>query len=224
MTLEAHVPLTVHGETIHVYIFTDYPGSEAKARGLQPFLQRMPPQHVRGALVRYPIFVIKNKPVPAPGGGTWVRGQVRARFTGREGITGVPAADLQRLILTPGKGLIGIPINRWERNLPRLKFTVLHEVGHCVDNEMSLTQLTSGRSATVADYRGMLEDRCGDGNPVARRAVEAYARYILRPGGICHETPPGEDDSACSRRMIRILRQSRAFSSVPATWRPGHVP
>lgn len=209
--MSLHVPLRVHSRTINLYIFISSPDSEAKASGLQPFLERMPEQHVHSALDRYTIFVIRAKPRGGDSGGTWLPGQVRRAFWGRESVTGVPDADLERLVLNPGKGLIGIPLDRWERPLARLKFTVLHEVGHCVDYRMNL----SPPGATAGDFTGV-RPVCGAADIVKRHAVEAYARLVLG-AGICRNTAPA-DAGRCNARIISLLRRAPAFSSVSSSW------
>ena len=214
--MSLHVPLRIHRSTIDIHIFLNQPDSEMKARGLAPSLQRMPEQHVQRALVNYPIFILKNKPGRGPGGGTWRASQVRAAFWGREAITGVPDVELDRLVIKPGKGLIGIPQNRWTRTVNRLRFTLLHEVGHAVDYELNL----SPPDATVNDFRGV-RPTCGAGSMVKRHVVEAYARFILRPGAICRDSVDGETANASNLRVIRNLRRSPAFSGLPRGWRPG---
>lgn len=215
-----HVRLNVHGTPIDIHIFVDDPLSEAKARGLAPYLQRMPSQHVQRAFARYLVFIIRDKPRGGPGGGTWRPGGVRRAFWDREGITGVPNADLQRLVLTPGKGLIGIPLNRWQLlwqlPIPQVAFTVLHEAGHSVDYEMNLTP----PGVSEYDYRGVTPV-CGGRDVVKRHAVEAYARFILVPRRICREPVAGESAAACNQRVIALLRRSPAFSSLPPNWMPG---
>jgi hypothetical protein len=193
-----HVPIDVLGTRIDIHIFIGNGVSEVKARGLWPFLRRMPREHVQRALVRYPIFIIRDKPGRGPGGGTWRPSEVRGAFWGRESITGVPDADLERLVLTVQKGLIGIPLNRWQRSLDLLKFTVLHEAAHSVDYEMNL----SPAGATLRDFRGV-RPTCGAGDLVKRHAVEAYARFILVPARICFRAPNLE---ACFLTRSNVFR------------------
>ena len=213
-----HVPLLVHGVTIDTYIFLDAPVSElnSKATGLAAFLFRMPPRHVQMALANYRIFVIKDKPARGHGGGTWRPGEVRDAFWNKIAVTGVSNEDIQSLVLDAGKGLIGIPQDRWHRSLNLLKFTVLHEAGHTVDYALGLTPA----GVSVNDYRGVTP-ACGAGSLVARRAVEAYARYVLVPSRICRDIVPGEAARECNRRIISLLRRSPAFVSVPPSWTPG---
>lgn len=213
-----HVPLNIHDARIDIYLFIDVPEREnrAKAEGLAPFLHRMPVQHVQRALAKYRIFIIKDKPARGPGGGTWRPGEVRGAFWDKERITGVSNADLQSLILDYGMGLIGVPQDRWQRTLSSMKFTILHEAGHSVDYELNLTPA----GVALEDYRGVTP-ACGAGSLVKRRAVEAYARFILAPSRICRESVSGEDASECNSRLIGLLRRSPAFSSVLPSWRPG---
>lgn len=207
-----HFRLQVHGAPIDFYDFINAPDFEGKARGLEPFFNRMPSGHVRSVFPSYLIFVIRAKPRGGSGGGTWLPRQVRRAFEGREAVTGVSDADLQALVLAPGKALIGIPQDRWSRPVRSMKVTVFHEVGHAVDYSLNL----SPPGATANDFRGV-RPVCGGGNTLKRYVVEAYARLIYAPARICRDVEQGAM-AACSRRVSNLLRRSPAFSAVPEAW------
>jgi len=207
-----HLRVPVGGSVIDFYNFIDSPGWQAKARGLARVLSRMPQQHLR---VLFPIFIIENKPARGPGGGTWRSHEVSSMFAHHEHNTGVPDEDVQRLVITPGLGLIGIPRNRWQNPLPQLEFTVMHEVGHCVDLKLGL----KAPRVRERDFDGV-RPTCGAGDAVTRRVVEAYARFIIRPWGICRDRVPEGDAAAGNRRVIGHLRASPAFGSLPSNWMP----
>ncbi len=213
--LPIHVPLSVHGHTANVYIFVRFHGAEERARELGPLLQNMPPQQAR-VFDHYPIFVILHKPGGADSGGTWRPGHVHSVFRGRSVITGVPDADVERLVVEPGYGLIGIPQERWQRPMALAKFTIFHEIGHAVDYEMNLAQT----GIDAEDYRGV-RPVCGGSSLLHRRLAEAYARYIVRHPHICRDPVPGEEQAASDRRVVTNLRGSPAFRGVPASWHPG---
>jgi hypothetical protein len=195
-----HVPLTVHDSVVDVFVFVDVPGSEEKARGLAGYLAMMPPRHVE-VLATYPIFVMNVKPGGRQGGGTWRRGELDA-LRNREYRTGVPNAYVDMLFQDPQlRGVIGMSRDRWERPLERLKYTVLHEAGHAVDNELGLRP----RGATAADYRGV-RPTCGGGFPYT---AEAYARYILGVS-ICRDLPDGQAE--CEARVRALIESSPAFA------------
>jgi hypothetical protein len=217
--LPIHVSGDVHGHTVHFYIFIDFPGLADKARLLFPFLRRIPPQH---ALVfdRYPIFFIERKPRGGENGGTWLPRQVWPAFQGRGDTTRVPDAQLQDLVITPGKGLIGIPRARWELDVSLLKFTVLHEVGHAVDYSPGMSLVPTTPPGTEVAHWSGVRPVCQGEDEVKKRAVEAYARYVLGHPRICRDPPAGEPVAACSQRIIAHLRRAPAFQSVPSTWRP----
>ena len=216
--LPIHVPLPVHGHIANVYIFVRFAGAETRARELGPLLLNMPPQQAR-VFDRYPIFVIQLKPHWEESGGTWLPGSVYAAFHGRSAATAVPDADVQRLVVTPGFGLIGIPRNRWERPMNLAKFTIFHEIGHAVDYEMNLAQ----PGIQADDYRG-IRPVCGAATLLRKRLAEAYARYICRHPQLCRDPVPGEDQATCNRRVITNLRGSPAFRGVPPSWHPGVRP
>jgi hypothetical protein len=217
-----YVQLLVRGHPIHCYIFIN-PRTpreegqlESKVRGLQPLLERMPQPHVT---VLYPIFFIEEKPGGQQGGGTWRHGEVAGAFLGRRARTGLPDDKVRGLVIDRGTGMIGIPRNRWPRPLQRLKFTVFHEIAHCVDYGLNITP----PGATERDFAGVAPT-CGGASLLKRRAVEAYARWMLIPANICGEISDPAQRAVANRRVIGVLRRSPAFRSIPATWRPGRVP
>ena len=190
-----------------MYVYLDMPGALDKAKLLGSYLSRIPRQHASSV---YPIFVMDQKPRGGPGGGTWRPGEVEGGVLGGERGTGIPDADIERLVIEPGFGMIGIPRSRWRRPMGLVAFTVLHEVGHSVDYGMNL----SAPGVRVDDFRGV-RPTCGAGNAVKRRVVEAYARYVLRARRICRDAHPGETDAEADRRVVRHLLRSPAFSGVP---------
>lgn len=207
-----HLRLPVREHSVDFYCFIDSPGWAAKARGLARVFGRMPSHHLA---VVFPIFIIEHKPARGPGGGTWRAHEVASMFAGHEHNTRAPDADVRRLVITPGLGLIGIPRNRWQNALSDLEFTVMHEVGHSVDIKLGL----KAPRAHERDFVGV-RPTCGAGDPVTRRAVEAYARFIVRPWGICRDPVPERDSAAGNRRVIRHLRASPAFRALPPGWMP----
>jgi len=247
-----HIPLSVYGTprspgtpatTVNVYIFVDHPGSATKAHQIAGFLERIPFQHVQQVFQNttggYVIFIIKDKPGRGGGGGTWTPSEVDRAFRGRHRVTCVPDAELQALVLTPGYGVIGIPMNRWgtrefSRGRNPLEFTLVHEVGHAVDYSYARGVGGTGLSppsppgTNVSDWCGV-RPACG-GVGLGRYVAEAYARFILVPRRICNDTDPGHSQSACliprtevpscTSRIIDFLRRSPAFSSVSGTWMP----
>jgi hypothetical protein len=202
-----HLRLPLRGHVIDFYNFIASPGWEAKARGLARVFGRMPPHHLA---VVFPVFIIEHKPARGPGGGTWKPHEVASMFAGHEHNTGVPDADVKRLVMTPG-----IPRNRWKNALPDLEYTVMHEVGHSVDIKLDL----KAPRAHERDFVGV-RPTCGAGNPLTRRAVEAYARFIVRPWSICRDPVPEGDPAAGNRRVIEHLRASPAFRALPRGWMP----
>jgi hypothetical protein len=117
--------------------------------------------------------------------------------------------------MAPGVGLIGIPGDRSRNALPELEFTVMHEVGHSVDVKLGL----KAPRVREQDFVGV-RPTCGAGDSVTRRAVEAYARFIVRPWSICRDPVPERDMAAGDRRVIEHLRASPAFGRLPRGWMP----
>jgi hypothetical protein len=101
----------------------------------------------------------------------------------------------------------------------RLKFTVMHEVAHCVHNSFQPGGLLAG-GVTAADLDGMLADRCGAGDQLTRRIVEVYSNYICAPSRVFHVPVPTESHQVTNSRLIRHLRRSPAFRNVPESWSP----
>lgn len=213
-----HYPVTIHGYQIEFHIYVNMPGSRQKVAQLIPFLTRMPRQHLA---ILYPIFIMRRKPHGGQGGGTWTPGEARSAFTRThaERNTGIPDSEIQRLVVTPGRGMIGMSEDRWQRPMGRLEFTLLHEVAHCVHCCFQPGGLLPP-GATESDFPGMETNRCGHGSLLVRRAVEAYARYICRPARIFHTLPSGSGPARTNERLIRSLRSSPAFRSVPTEWSP----
>lgn len=210
-----HYSLNIRGYTVDFHVYVTVPNSDVKVQQLQRFFARMPDQHLA---VLYPIFVMERKPGGRAGGGTWPPGLVRSQVmgAGHARNTGIPDADVERLVVSRASGMIGLSRDRWERPIARLPFTVFHEVGHCVDIALGLVP----GGATEADFAGMATDRCGAGNMMARRVVEAYARCICSPNAIYHTLPPRETPASANQRLLGALRRSAAFRTVPAAWQP----
>lgn len=212
-----HHALVIRGHTINFYIYVNNPHSVNKVQQLEPFFSRVPDQHLTAL---YPIFIMDKKPGGRQGGGTWKPEQVPRSFTGTAQIrnTGIPAADIEQLVINPGKGMIGLSNDRWDRSIGRLEFTVFHEVGHCIDFSFPPEGLVPA-NARSTDYNGMASDRsrCGAGNSRIRQAVEAYARYVCSPSRIFHNLPPSESAALANQRLLSTLRRTSAFSSVPSS-------
>ena len=192
-------------------------GSEAKVEALRPFFERMPDAHLA---VVFPIFIMRRKPGGALGGGTWPRHAIRSDVMGpaHSDNSGVPDDEIKRWIELRGRGLIGLSRDRWERPAGSREFSVLHEVGHCIDVQLG-GLVPAG--ATGADFAGMETDRCGAGGALTvRQAVEVYARWMCSPSRVYHFVPPGDSSAAANDRLKRLLRRSAAFRSVPTTWPP----
>jgi hypothetical protein len=201
LSVQGH-PSGSSATTVNVYIFVDHPNSIAKARRIALYLNRMPPIHVQQVFQDsaggYVIFIINNKPRYGQGGGTWKPTEVDGAFRGRQGVTCVSDSDLQSLALTPGRGVIGLPMNRWgERHFGRrsrtsrswLEYTVMHEVGHAVDYFYS-PRGSGGTGLAPAGTRvsqlSGIRDACG-GRGVGKYVAEAYARFLLNgPSRICN--------------------------------------
>jgi hypothetical protein len=210
-----HFTLKVHGYPVEFHIYVSTRNSWDKVRRLEAFFRRLPVEHLA---VLYPIFVMERKPGGRVGGGAWPPGIVRSQVMGggRSRNTGVPDEDVERLVVSRGKGLIGLSRDRWERAMGRLEFTVFHEVGHSIDFSLGLVP----RGATAADFPGMVTNRCGSGDLLVRRAVEVYARYICGARHVYHALPALATPARTNRTLISTLRRSPAFRSVPDDWNP----
>ncbi len=184
-----------------------------KARSLRPNFQRMPFSHLR---LVYPIFVVPYLPRHGTTGGCYRPNQVR-RWLGQDHETGVSDADLERFVIGPGSGIIGIPKGKWEAD--GFKWTVLHEVAHSVDYARNYRLYPAG--TTAADFDGVTAFPEGTTN-VSEHAVEVYARIIGQAPNICCDTAEfarrGESQSAADQRVAGILRRSPAFRSIPLSW------
>jgi hypothetical protein len=216
-----HFELNVAGVRIDFHICIDDPLALDRIRELEPYFYKLPRQHL---VAIYPIFVINLKPGGDPSGGTWKPEQVHGDFTRPEQIanTHVPLAKIKAHAISQNRGVIGIPRNRWERpiestrDIPGRHITVMHEVAHSIDFSLGL----SPRGATEAVYDGIVVGReCNARPELARRAAVAYRRFIMRIP-LCDVPLPGELQAAGNARLIRVLRSSPAFASVPLTWNP----
>lgn len=208
-----HHTLHVGEAKLDFHVYVDLPDTAGKLDALRPFFARMPAPHLR---LLWPFFVMERKPGGGRGGGTWAPGEVRTGVmgTGHSARTGIPDADIERLVVSRNVGMMGIPRDRWVRDIDLLKFTVLHEAAHCIDFQLGLVPAGS----TASDFPGMLTDRCGAGNAQSRRAVEAYARCVCRPWKVYHARVPPLSAQELNRRNIDTLRRSPAFVGVPGTW------
>jgi hypothetical protein len=201
--------IVLAGGTVRVYDFLELDVTVDRIATLERLLQRLPAAHVPAI---YPIFVIDVKPAGGLSGGTWTPGRVRTGFRGRTARTGVPDAELDRIV-PEGTGLIGIPQNRWAGREPMA--TVLHEIGHAIDIQLDLTPPWL-RVEHLLGVRPV----CGDASPVARHAVEAYARWITNPSLVCRDLPPGQTQVQADNRIFATLAATPAFRLVPQTWDP----
>jgi len=208
----------VRGHAVAFYSYVDSPGFMSKVRQLERFFERLPDRHLAAL---YPIFAMENKPGGRAGGGTWRPDEVRSNFSrpGHERNTGIPFSEFERLVLPYNQGVIGLSRDRWERPMGRLEFTVMHEVGHCIDSAFGPSGLLP-RRVREADFEGMATNRCGAGGAMTRRAVEAYARMICRPSRVFHNRPLRESAAHANERLIGALRRSPAFRDVPEAWMP----
>ncbi|MEQ1763329.1 MAG: hypothetical protein ABL984_09325 [Pyrinomonadaceae bacterium] len=217
--MSEHVTLNVGGASIDIYLYVESAGSRAKAEQLASVFSRMPTPHVG---VIYPIIVMNRKPGGRQGGGTWTLPNVVTDFSspGHEANTGVPNADVQQIVAESGRGgLIGITLDRWVPPISRVRFTVMHEVGHCLHNSFRPGGLLAS-GVNIDDLAGMLPNRCGAANPLEKRIVEVYSNYICAPSAVFHAAVPGETAHQTNSRLVGHLRRSRAFESVPETWQP----
>jgi hypothetical protein len=156
-----------------------------------------------------------RKPGGRLGGGTWRPSEV-SQFIGRSRNTGIPDEVITQVALSRGLGVIGLSEDRWRRGPGRIEFTLLHEVGHCVDYSLGLVP----GGASEADFPGVVTTHCGAGDLMIRRAVEAYSRWICAPSRLYNEIPPGETAASVNRTLQATLRRSPGFASVPADWNP----
>jgi hypothetical protein len=204
-----HHTITVGGRVVEFHLYVEDADARQHIAQLTPYFARMPASHLA---VLYPIFVMKKKPGGALGGGTWLASQVRSEFMGTRHAqnTGVPDSDVERLVISAQSGMLGLSRDRWERPIGLRRFTVFHEVGHCVDAALGL--VPSG--ATEADFAGMDTNRCGAGNFMVRRAVELYARYICGSDRLYHTLPRSESQVQANRRLLDTLRRMPAFRCV----------
>jgi hypothetical protein len=209
--------LSVRGHSVNFYCYINCSRFREKVQQLETFFSRVPDQHLS---VLYPIFIMENKPGRGKGGGTWTHDLVQSQLTGTAQVrnTGIPAADIEHLVIRPGKGMIGIPAANWNVSIAELKFTVFHEVGHCIDFSFPPGGLVPS-GARNADFEGMESEvrRCGSSDPLIRKAVEVYARHICSPYRIFYNQPPSETSAQANRRLLSTLRRSSAFSSVPSS-------
>lgn len=207
--------VTILDKVLEFYCYIDITDFETKVQALVPYFRAMEPVHLRAV---WPIFVMELKPGGRPQGGTWKPADVASNFlsSGQVRNTGIPAEDIQSLVIDRGLGLIGIPRNRWARPERRLKFTVLHEVGHNIDFCFQPGGLVPG-GAGPDDFPGMNTSACGSGNHMVRRAVEAYSNSICRPTQIYHDLPHGMTAHACNRQLLETLHRSAAFRAVTTT-------
>lgn len=159
---------------------------------------------------------MQRKPGGRNGGGTWRPGQVRASFLGRSANTLIPDGDIQAYVLARGRGIIGLSEDRWLRPPGRIEFSLLHEVGHCVDYQLGLV----AAGARAEDFPGVTTTHCGGGNFMVRRAVEAYSRWICAPARLFNSVPEGRTAGEVNRQLKAVLRRSAAFRTVPDTWEP----
>ncbi len=113
-------------------------------------------------------------------------------------------------------GIIGLSEDRWLRPPGRIEFSLLHEVGNCVDYQLGL--VASG--ATEADFPGITTTHCGAGNQMVRRAVEVYSRWICAPFRLYNSVPEGNTPVSLNRQLKTVLRRSAAFRAVPPAWEP----
>lgn len=197
------------GGIVFVYDFLESRFTTDNLTTLERYLQRMPHTHQH---VIYPIFLLERKPGGGLNGGTWRPNIVQSSFAGRERVTGVPDAEVRRIV-PDGEGLIGIPRNRWEGRTPMS--TVFHEIAHSVDIELSLTPswLRPSHLAGVLPI-------CGGSPPIVKYAVEAYARWIVTPSQVCRAVPVGESQAEADNRVFAALAETPAFRMVPPTWDP----
>ncbi len=207
-----HYEIRAGSDTLHFYVYTTrVADAESRIRALEALFQRMPPAHRRTA---YPVFVVDALPGGRrTGGGNWSRTQARTQWLGRQRVTGVPDADLERYALSHNGGVIGITAAALAdegraRGIHQL--SVFHEIGHCVDHHLGLVP----PGATVVDLRGQ---RYRTPN-VREYAVEAYSRWIVRPSRLCRDDalPPGETQDRCTQRTLALLRRSPAFAGIHA--------
>ena len=219
--MSEHYSLRIRGHTIDFHIYVDNPQSEAKVLGLEPYFARLPDQHLR---VLYPIFVMKVKPGGELGGGFWPPADVAADFTNtaQGANTDIPFEDIKRYAMRAGTGIVGLTEDRWQRPQDRLPFSVLHEVGHCVDHTLHLTPHGDARNDIVRRraFAGMETNRCGHGDLLTRRIVEVYARYICSPSRVSHVPVESETPGQTNARLVEALWSLDAFLTVPASWRP----
>ena len=188
-----------------IYIYSDnIPDLRSRLATTDRNLARLPDAHWSAV---DPIFIVDRLPGgKTKGGGYFTPGEVRRLWLDREYKTGVPNEAIQAIVLDhPNTGLVAITKDAFSQR--EYQFTVFHEVAHSIDRYLDITP----PGLSISDFVGI---RYRGRQKVEEYAAEAYARHhlvrhrICRPGSI----PAGETQSACSRRLTNVLRQTPAFT------------
>jgi hypothetical protein len=217
-----HITREIRNCPIHFYNFIDSDANLAvatsKVDGLLQYFARMPNRHLE---VLYPILIVKMNPIRVRGtdipperrgGGTCAPGYSRGAVSNQT--SGVRREEF-REIVPRDKGFCLIPENRWiDSN--RCHFTVMHEVGHCIDFNFGGTHRGGGLhpspsvchepTAAIA-FAGIREKNCG-GQGWGAYQAEAYARMMICPHRIV-------EDARQNARIIELLMSSPAFAAPP---------
>jgi hypothetical protein len=199
-----------------VLYFSDRPtlvNVERQVRLAMETVRRMPASHLS---VLDAILIVQRLPGGrATGGGYWKDTEV-GRWYQKERRTGVPDADIRwhtSRYRRARAGIIAITRHAILRDI--FRYSVLHEIAHSVDHHLGLIP----RGATLNDFRGVRYPR----PRIGEYAAEAYSRFIFNANGVCRRgnVPGTENMRSCSQRLIRVLRNSPAFASLPRDWMPG---
>jgi hypothetical protein len=146
--------------------------------------------------------------------GYWKDTEVN-RWLRRQRRTGVPDQDIYWHTSRYRRARAGIIATTREAMLRGIyHFSVLHEMAHSVDHHLGLIP----PRATLHSFRGVRYPR----PRIGEYAAEAYARFMINPSNVCRtgNVPAGETMSTCRRRLIEVLRDSPAFTSLPRSWMP----
>ncbi len=193
-------------------------------------LQLIPEPHLVH-ITQVPIMIVTRKPGGNAGGGgwypptgsrttmaVWMRPQGERR-------THIPPDKIRAL--PHAKGIIAVPSNRLKRRGLR-QFTLLHEVGHCIDFHGAPGRLGHGLDSRGMDaryrrgnlaYQGQKYGTDSGYNPYEFKA-ETYSRAFLRSTRLCRQADANPvcrnhaGHSRCSERLQRDLANSPAFQSL----------
>jgi hypothetical protein len=195
-------------------------------------LRLIPEAHI-SYLTKVPIMIVTVKPGGRRGGGGWYppagARTSMAVWMRPAGVrrTHIAAADIEAL--PHARGIIAVPTNRIKQ--PGLRqFTILHEVGHCVDYHGEPGRPGHGLDSLPRDASYRRGNRAYQGQKYGQDAgynqyefkAEAYSRLFLRPTRMCRQARANPictnhaGHSRCNERLQRDFAASPAFRSLGA--------